>query len=342
MARLTITPSLLQQTSEIIIDRGLPTPLLPPRATRERAVVLSSPGAAGPAEEAAARSGATDHLVLPDREEAKSLSVLRRVYGWLGELGIGRHDTILAVGGGAATDLAGFVAATWLRGIEAVFYPTTLLGAVDAAIGGKTGINFEGKNLVGAFHLPSRVLVNIDILETLSDQLRLEGLAEALKAGYVGDPALVDLLATQGRDAPLDEVVRRAIAVKVSTVEADYRESDRRAILNFGHTIGHVVEILAPMPHGMAVAVGMVAAATISNARFGFDHRPLINTIFGLGLPVAAAGVSLIPAMELIARDKKRSAEGVRMVLIEAPGAPVVMPVERDLLEIGLRAVGIT
>ncbi|MGH8958360.1 MAG: 3-dehydroquinate synthase [Acidimicrobiia bacterium] len=305
-------------------------------------MVLCSPGALEPAADAASRSGATDQFVLPDREEAKSLTVLRRVYEWLGDLGIGRHDTILAVGGGAATDLAGFVAGTWLRGIEAVFYPTTLLGAVDAAIGGKTGINFGGKNLVGAFHLPSRVLINIDLLEGLALPLRLEGLAEALKAGYVGDPQLVDLLASQGQEAPLEHVVERAVAVKVTTVEADYRESDRRAILNFGHTVGHAVEILAPMSHGMAVAVGMAAAATISNARFGFDHRRLIDTIFGLGLPVAAAGVSLSPALQLIARDKKRSATGVRMVLLQAPGSAVVEPVEAELLEIGLRAVGIT
>ena len=340
MARLTITPPSSGQLSEIIIGRGLPEPLLPPRETRERTVVLCSPGALAEAADAAARSGATDQFVLPDREEAKSLQVLGRVYEWLAELGVGRHDTVLAVGGGAATDLAGFVAATWLRGIEVVFYPTTLLGAVDAAIGGKTGINFEGKNLIGAFHLPSRVVINIDLLESLPEPLRLEGLAEALKAGYVGDPVLVDLLAAGGR--ALDDIVGRAVAVKVATVEADYRESDRRAILNFGHTVGHAVELLAPMPHGMAVAVGMVAAATISNARFGFDHRQLIDTIFALGLPVAAAGISLNSALALIARDKKRSSAGVRMVLLRAPGSPVVEPVAPELLETGLRAVGIT
>jgi 3-dehydroquinate synthase len=341
MAQLRITPALHPETSEVIIGRGLPEPVLPPRPARERTVVLSSPGALAAADEAAARSGAIDRLVLPDREEAKSLTVLRRVYEWLAELGIGRHDTILAVGGGAATDLAGFAAATWLRGIECVFYPTTLLGAVDAAIGGKTGINFQGKNLVGAFHLPSRVLINIDLLEKLPASLRLEGLAEALKAGYVGDPDLVDLLAAHGQDAPLSEVVERAVAVKAATVEADFRESDRRAILNFGHTVGHAIEILGPMPHGLAVAIGMVAAATISNARFGFDHRGLIDTIFGLGLPVAAAGVPLNPTLQLVGRDKKRSSDGVRMVLLKAPGVAVVEPVESELLELGLRAVGI-
>ncbi|HJU50894.1 MAG TPA: 3-dehydroquinate synthase family protein [Acidimicrobiia bacterium] len=340
MARLTITPTLSNQPSEIIIGRGLPEPLLPPRETRERTVVLLSPGASGPAADVAARSGATDQFVLPDREEAKSLAVVSRVYEWLAELGLGRGDTILAVGGGAATDVAGFVAATWLRGIEAVFYPTTLLGAVDAAIGGKTGINLAGKNLIGAFHLPSRVLINLDLLERLPATLRLEGLAEALKAGYVADPGLVDILSSN--EAALEEVVERAVKVKVATVEADYRESDQRAILNFGHTIGHAVEVLAPLPHGLAVAVGMVAAATISNARFGFDHRQLIDTIFGLGLPVAAAGVPLQPALQLISLDKKRSAAGVRMVLLKAPGSPVVEPVTPDLLELGLRAVGIS
>lgn len=328
-------------SSEIVIGRGLPDPLLPTRESREQTVVLSSPGALRAAAAAAAQSGAVDQLVLPDREEAKTAAVVERVYHWLGALGIGRHDTILAVGGGAATDLAGYVAATWLRGIEAVFYPTTLLGAVDAAIGGKTGINFDGKNLVGAFHLPSRVVINLDLLEALPQGLLLEGLAEALKAGYVGDPELVDLLASRGTGAPLEEVVERAITVKATTVEADFREGDRRAILNFGHTVGHAVEILAPLPHGLAVAVGMVAAATISNARLGFDHRPLIETVFGLGLPVAAAGVSLDPALDLIYRDKKRTLDGVRMVLLKGAGAPVVLAVERELLLLGLRAVGI-
>jgi 3-dehydroquinate synthetase len=267
---------------------------------------------------------------------------LTRVYQWLSELEVGRHDTILAVGGGAATDLAGFVAATWLRGIEAVFIPTTLLGAVDASIGGKVGINFGGKNLVGAFHLPTRVIVDIDLLEALPEPLRLEGLAEALKAGYVGDAQLVALLAARGMEVSLEEVVARAVAVKAATVEADFRDSDRRAILNFGHTVGHAVEMLGPLPHGLAVAVGMVAAATISNVRFGFDHRSLIDTVFGLGLPVAAAGVTLGPALDLIARDKKRTAEGLRMVLLEELAKPVVVPVEHELLELGLRAVGIS
>ena len=192
--------------------------------------------------------------------------------------------------------------------------PTTLLGAVDAAIGGKSGINLGGKNLVGAFHLPTRVVIDLDVLEQLPPSLRLEGIAEALKAGYLGDADLVSLL--QQSDPPLAEVVRRAVAVKVGIVNSDFREGDQRAFLNFGHTIGHALEILAPMPHGLAVAVGMVAAATVSAARYGFDSRGLVETVFGLGLPVAASGIAPGPALGLIRKDKKRTSEGVRMVLL--------------------------
>ena len=279
-------------------------------------------------------------MEVPEGELAKDLDTLATIYDWLQKIDLGRDGTIVAVGGGAVTDLAGFGAATWLRGVELVSVPTTLLGAVDAAIGGKTGINFSGKNLVGAFHLPTRVAISLDLLSQLPTDLRRQGLAEAIKAGYVGDPALVELLARHGVEAPLAEVVERAVAVKAATVNADFRETDRRAILNFGHTIGHAVEILAPLPHGSAVAVGMVAAATISHALYGFDQRPLIDNLFALGLPIAAGGVSLNAARSLIERDKKRTQAGIRMVLLQAVGSPVVTPVEGSMVELGLAAIG--
>ena len=235
-------------------------------------------------------------MYLPDRDEAKTMAVVEKAYRWLAEVPLGRHDTIVGVGGGAATDMAGFVAATWLRGVESVMVPTTMLGAVDAAIGGKTGINLEGKNLVGAFHLPSRVVVDLDVMETVPATLRLEGLAEALKAGLVADPVLVELFERHGASAPLEDVVTRSIKVKAEVVGADYREDGRRAILNFGHTIGHGVEMAAGMPHGMAVAVGMVAAGAVSAARYGFPAQWLTDLIFSLGLPVSAFGVSRDPS----------------------------------------------
>jgi 3-dehydroquinate synthase len=139
----------------------------------------------------------------------------------------------------------------------------------------------------------------------------------------------------------LEELVTRAVVVKADVVAADFVESDRRAVLNFGHTIGHAVEVLAPMPHGLAVAVGMVAAATVSGARYGFDQRDLVETTFGLGLPVAASGVSPSAALDLIRKDKKRTSEGIRMVLLRSIADPVVEPVREDLVELGLASVGI-
>lgn len=339
MDRLIIGPFSSDQQSEILFTRGLPAVLLPERGARERTAILYSPGARSIAHRVAAAVGTDRVCELADREDAKTLPEVARLYGWLSEQQVGRHDTIIGVGGGAVTDVAGYLASTWLRGIEAILVPTTLLAAVDAAIGGKTAVNLGGKNLIGTFHLPSRVIIDLEALEALPEELQREGIAEALKAGYVGDPELVTIL--QSTEPPLGEIVRRAVAVKVEVVGNDFREDDRRAILNFGHTIGHAVEVLGSMPHGLAVAVGMVAAGTISAARFGFDSRGLVETVFGLGLPVAAAGVSPGPALDLIRKDKKRSREGTRMVLLRQVGDPVVETVSPEMVELGLAAVGI-
>jgi 3-dehydroquinate synthase len=337
--RIVVGPIAFQQASEVVIGRGLPEPLLFERPSRERVAILYSPGADAVARDVASAVGSHSLHELADREEAKTLFETEKVYEFLSEREIGRHDTIIGVGGGAATDVAGYVAATWHRGVESVLVPTTLLGAVDAAIGGKTGLNFGGKNLIGAFHLPTRVVIDLETLEALPANLQLEGIAEALKAGYIGDAGLVRLF--QSGKQQLEEVVKRAVAVKADVVSRDFREGGDRALLNFGHTIGHAIEVLAPMPHGLAVAVGMVAAATISGARYGFDQRDLVETTFGLGLPVAAAGVSRAAALELIRKDKKRTSEGIRMVLLRGIADPVVEPVPEDLVDLGLASIGI-
>lgn len=327
--------------SDVVFD--VP-PLLPEREGREAVAFLCQPGA--PAAIATRLSADLGLRVviheLPDRDAAKELAVLGDVYDVLAEHNVGRHDTVVGVGGGAATDLAGFAAATWLRGVESVLVPTTLLSAVDAAIGGKTGINHRGKNLVGAFWQPSRVYVDLATLADLDESLLREGTAEVLKAGLLADPAILAEYESSGLGANLEVVVPRAIQVKADVVEADPRESDRRAILNFGHTIGHAVELLAPMAHGHAVSVGMVAAAAISNRRYGFDHRYLTDLLFGLGLPIAAAGLSIRAAFDLVARDKKRTSAGVRMVLLRKVGDPVVEVVDTDEIEFGMRSIGLS
>jgi 3-dehydroquinate synthetase len=330
-----------EATSEILIGRGFPDPLLPERSQRRTAAIFSQRGANAVAQRVFDAVGTGPLMHLPDRDEAKTMAVVEKAYRWLAEVPLGRHDTVVGVGGGAATDLAGFVAATWLRGVESVMVPTTMLGAVDAAIGGKTGINLEGKNLVGAFHLPSRVIVDLDVLEAIPTSLRLEGIAEALKAGLIADPGLVELFARHGAAAPLDQVVTRSIKVKADVAGADYREDGRRAILNFGHTIGHGVEMAAGMPHGMAVAVGMVAAGAVSAARYGFPAQWLTDLIFELGLPVSAFGVSPESVLSFVGKDKKRTAEGTRMVLLRSVGDPVVDLVDDAEIDLGLAAVGI-
>lgn len=336
-----MNPIRVSDTSDVVFD---PTIGLPERADREAVAFLAQPGLpTALAEAMAGRLSGLRSLVhtLPDREAAKELDNVGAIYDRLADFNLGRHDTIVGVGGGAATDLAGFVAATWLRGVESVLVPTTLLGAVDAAVGGKTGINRHGKNLVGAFWMPSRVIVDIELLARLPVALLREGAAEVLKAGLLGDQEIVDRYAADGLEADLEVVVPRAIAVKAEIVRADPREADRRALLNLGHTVGHAVELLAPMPHGHAVAVGMVAAAAISSARYGFDANWLTALLFELGLPVAAAGVPMAAALDLVERDKKRDREGIRMILLRAPGDPVVDRVGREELEFGMRAIGL-
>lgn len=333
---------LISDRSEVLIGRRLDLDL-PDRASREKVAILAQPGV--PAEiidrvRTASGDLRVEHIQLPDREGAKELEAIGAVYDRLAEMNLGRGDTVVGIGGGAATDVAGFVAATWLRGVESVLVPTTLLGAVDASIGGKTGINRKGKNLVGAFWHPTRVLVDLDVLDALPADLKLEGSAEILKAGLIADPAIVAEYASEGSDAALETVVPRAVAVKADVVSRDFREEGERAILNFGHTLGHAVEIQTGLAHGYAVSIGMVAAGVVSARRHGFDSDWLTDLLFSLGLPVAAVGLSASAARELVARDKKRTSDGIRMVLLRAVGDPVVEVVDSIDLEVALEAIG--
>lgn len=334
-------------SSEVVIARGLPNPSLPRREGREAVAVLFQPGAAAVIGDLRARCPDVRwaQREIPDREYAKDLAQVIEVYRWLADNNVGRHDTVISVGGGAATDVGGFVAATWLRGVESVLVPTTLLGAVDAAIGGKTGVNVGVepgylKNVVGVFWEPRRVLIDIDTLDRLPPRLRIEGFAEVLKAGLIGDPAIVAAFGDRGVDTSLDEIVPAAIRVKAAVVEADPREAGKRAILNFGHTVGHAVEGLTGMPHGFAVSVGMVAAAAVSRARFGFASEWLSGLLFSLGLPVAAAGVSKEAALRWIRSDKKRAPDGIRMVLLASVGDPRLVTVTDEELSLALEAIG--
>lgn len=331
-------------SSEILIGSDLPERLLPDSPEREQAVVITQPGASGVARRVLERLEAETRPTLievPDREGAKTLETLGALYARLAELNLGRHDTVVGVGGGATTDVAGFTAATWLRGIECVLVPTTLLGAVDASIGGKTGINVMGKNLVGAFWHPARVAVSLDVLSALPEELLREGSAEAIKAGFIADTRLVELFVAHGLSFPMAEVVRRAVAVKAAVVSGDFRETGHRAILNFGHTIGHGIEVVCGLPHGHAVSVGMVAAGAVSAARFGFDPAIVDESLERLGLPTRADGADASEVRRLIYRDKKRTRGGLRMVLLRDLADPVVEPVDETDVSLAMSAVGL-
>jgi len=336
--------------TDVVVGRGLLSGpvVVAARPGRRRAALLCQPGEPARLSRRLARElravGVEAAVrVLPDGEAAKTLEVAAAAYGWLAGLGLTREDTVVGVGGGALTDVAGFVAATFLRGVEAILVPTTLLGAVDAAIGGKTGLNLGAKNLVGAFHHPSRVVVDADLLDGLPARLRREGWAEALKAGLVGDPGLVALFECEGAEADLVEVVRRAVAVKAAIVGRDPREHGERAYLNYGHTIGHAVEVAGGLPHGAAVAVGMVAAgrAGAELAGFGEEARQR-EVIERLGLPVAAPGLDGAEVRRLVGQDKKRSGAGLRLVVLEAVGRPRLEMAPPATVNSALAAVGIS
>ncbi|HWB87906.1 MAG TPA: 3-dehydroquinate synthase family protein [Acidimicrobiia bacterium] len=331
--------------TEVIIGKGLPRRLLPDNEGRTRVAVLTQAAPTGRALEVAGRlreEGLVVEVVgLPDREAAKTLEVAASVYEALARFGLARSDTIVGVGGGTVTDLAGYVAGTWLRGVEVVHVPTTLLGAIDASIGGKTGVNVAGKNLVGVFWHPTRVAIDIDQLSRLPNFLIKEGMAEAYKAGLVGDPELADLISRHGMDAPLEEVVHRSLRVKAALVDADVNESGVRAYLNFGHTIGHAIEYASSLPHGDSIGLGMMAAVVISEKLLGFERAgEVIETLRLLELPERVRGLERARVLDLLARDKKRDAGGSRMVLLTDVGEPVLTHVDEADVELGLRAIG--
>jgi len=274
---------------------------------------------------------------VPDGEAAKDLSVAAGLWSRLGQCGFTRTDAVVAVGGGATTDLAGFVAATWLRGVAVVHLPTTLLAMVDAAVGGKTGIDtVHGKNLVGAFHPPAGVLCDLSALATLPRQEYVSGLAEVVKTGFIADPVIVDLLgsdlvAAQSPAGPhTRELVERAVRVKARVVSADLREAGEREILNYGHTLGHAIEKVEQYRwrHGEAISVGMVFAAELAVAAGRLapgvvaEHRALLSA---LGLPVTYRGDRWDALSAAMAVDKKNRGDRLRFIVLEGVGRPVVL-----------------
>jgi len=353
--------------------------LLPPFPGAEAAAVVASRPVAAVAERvgrAVGRRGLAVHrLEVPAGEEAKRLEVVAGLYERLAAVPTRRADPVVAVGGGATTDVAGFAAATWLRGVPLVNVPTTVLGMVDAAVGGKTGVDLPaGKNLVGAFHQPVAVVADLDSLAGLPAAEVRSGLAEVAKAGLVGDPALAEALARSAGSAvaadpdALAPLVEGAVRVKAAVVAADEHDNgpagsgsvDRRPTgsgqpeagapvgrlaLNYGHTLGHALERLAGyrgLRHGEAVALGMVFAARVAEA-LGLARPGLaaghVELLAALGLPVGGVRLDPDQVLAAMATDKKQRG-GLRLVLLRRPGQPeVVTAPDRRVLVAAIRSL---
>ncbi|MGH3903663.1 MAG: 3-dehydroquinate synthase [Pseudonocardiaceae bacterium] len=325
------------QPYDVIVGRGLAAELLDAIGGGTVAIV-HQPTVVDRAEalRAALESAGADarRIEVPDAEEGKSLAVAAFCWDALGRIGLDRTGTIVGLGGGAVTDLAGFVAATWLRGVRMVQVPTTLLAMVDAAVGGKTGINTEaGKNLVGAFHEPAAVLVDLAACETLPRGELVAGMAEVVKAGFIADPVILDRIeagpaaALDPSGPVLEELVGRAIRVKADVVAADLRESHLREVLNYGHTLAHAVERRENYRwrHGAAVSVGMIFVAELARLAGRLDdataqrHRRVLSSI---GLPTGYAADALPELLEGMRNDKKTRSGVLRFVVLDGLAKP--------------------
>lgn len=265
-------------------------------------------------------------VCVPDAEAGKDLDVLAGLWETLGSSGFSRQDTVIGLGGGAVTDLAGFAAATWMRGIKVVQVPTTLLAMVDAAVGGKTGINTAaGKNLVGAFHEPDSVFIDLSRIDTLPREEVVSGSAELIKTGFIADPRILELY-RDGAQKHWAELVERSVAVKANVVGQDLKESGLREILNYGHTLGHAIERRERYTwrHGNAVAVGMMFVAHLAKNR-GLIDAPLVDLhqeiLTGAGLPTRYEAGAFDELHDAMLLDKKNRDGRIRFVVLDGLGS---------------------
>lgn len=335
---------------DVVIGRDATIALTDHLGTAAKAAIVFAAPLREHAERVAAFIGESVEPLLievPDAEAGKTVSVAEDCWDRLGSAGFTRTDVVIGVGGGAVTDLAGFVAACWLRGVRVIQLPTSILGMVDAAVGGKTGVNTAaGKNLVGAFHPPAAVLCDLSALDTLPHPDRSAGMAEVIKCGYIADPRILDIIAaepsfTGDSDGPiritdphgpiLPELIRRAVAVKAEVVSEDLKESGRRAILNYGHTFGHAIEKVEDykVEHGVAVGVGMVYAAILGRLTGRVDlvqhTKDMLYKSVGL-MPNYwrrdRPFEELLAAMRL---DKKAVGTTMRFILLDDIARPVLV-----------------
>lgn len=341
---IKVTGQSTTENYDVIVGRGLLQSLPAKLGERVRRVLVIHPRAlrltgdtVRDELEAAGFTALTAEI--PDAEEGKHIQVAAFCWQVLGQNDFTRSDAIVAVGGGAVTDLAGFVAATWLRGVKVIHMPTSLLGMVDASVGGKTGINTaEGKNLVGSFHPPAAVLADLDTLKTLPRNELISGMAEVIKCGFIADPAILDLV-EKNTDAVMDpesdvvrELIERAIAVKANVVSQDLKESGLREILNYGHTLGHAIELVERYSwrHGAAVSVGMMFAAELARSVGRLSdadadrHRTILES---LGLPITYRKDRWQGLLDGMRRDKKSRGDLLRFVVLDGVAKPSILDV---------------
>ncbi len=334
-----------EHSYDVLIGRGLLDELNDAVSTATRVAIIYPVALRVSAETQQAEleeSGKRVILIeVPEAEDSKTAAALEYCWNALGASGFTRSDMIIGLGGGATTDLAGFVAATWLRGIAWIAVPTTLLGMVDASVGGKTGINTDaGKNLVGAFHSPNLVLIDINLLSSLPENDLRAGLAEVAKVGFTSDPSILETILTHRENSfdPEQEIVtsliERAIAVKAAVVSGDFTEAGGpdlgREVLNYGHTFGHAVEKFENYRwrHGAAVSVGIMFVAELANIAGRLSdadlqvHRDVLEVI---GLPTtypAGRWDALLATMKV---DKKARGDLLRFVVLDGIGKPAIL-----------------
>ena len=345
---------------DVYIERGAVDRLASLVGDADRVALIHAPAVAATARAVTVRLGLPVTLIeVPDAERAKTPEVLARCWDALAAAGLTRNDLVVGLGGGTTTDLAGFVAATWLRGVAYVSVPTTVLAMVDAAVGGKTGINLTaGKNLVGSFYEPRAVLCDLALLDTLPARDVRAGLAEVVKCGFIADARILSLVqedladATDVTGARFAELVERAVAVKAAVVAVDFRESTSsgsrvgREALNYGHTLGHAIEAHAGYTwrHGDAISVGMAWIARVSRDVLGLPadavalHDELLG---GLGLPSRYQPDAFPELRSLMSLDKKARGSRLRLVGLTQLGHPEIIdgPAE-DALAAAYRELG--
>ncbi|CAG7595703.1 3-dehydroquinate synthase [Leucobacter soli] len=289
---------------------------------------------------------------VPDAEAAKRVEVAAFCWQILGQADFTRSDAIVGLGGGAVTDLAGFVAATWLRGVKLVQMPTTVLGMVDAAVGGKTGINTaEGKNLVGSFYAPHAVICDTDLLRTLPKNEILAGFAEVAKYGFIAEPEILDTIerdvdrATDPTTPEFLRLVELSIGVKARVVSEDFREGGLREILNYGHTLGHAIEHAERYQwrHGVAISIGMMYAAELGRMAGALSdaaverHRRVLSL---LGLPLSYPAERWPGLLATMQRDKKARAGMLRFIVLDEIAKPRVLAgVDESVLQFAYQEI---